>query len=138
MRPFAQIAEADHDRRYHHRGTCFSLAVAEGDDKRQLVKFLRPMIDHTLSNMRDHVQALQESQSQLGMGHADDVEMDAAGRLLIPPALRQYAGLDRQIVLVGQGNKFEIWDEARWNEQTAAATTFSNGGLPPELEGFSL
>jgi hypothetical protein len=50
----------------------FSLAVAEGDDKRQLVKFLRPMIDHTLSNMRDHVQALQESQSQLGMGHADD------------------------------------------------------------------
>ena len=75
---------------------------------------------------------------RLVVGHADDVEMDAAGRLLIPPALRQYAGLDKTIVLVGQGNKFEIWDDARWNEQTAGAMSFSNGGLPPELEGFSL
>jgi transcriptional regulator MraZ len=39
---------------------------------------------------------------------------------------------------VGQGNKFEIWDDARWNEQTAGAMSFGNGGLPPELEGFSL
>jgi MraZ protein len=75
---------------------------------------------------------------RLVVGHADDVEMDAAGRLLVPPALRQYAGLDKTIVLVGQGNKFEIWDDARWNEQTAGAMSFSNGGLPPELEGFSL
>lgn len=75
---------------------------------------------------------------RLLVGHADDVEMDATGRLLVPPALRQYAGLDKRIVLVGQGNKFEIWDETRWNEQTAAAVSFSDGGLPAELEGFSL
>ena len=75
---------------------------------------------------------------RLIVGHADDVEMDAAGRLLIPPSLRQYAGLDKKIVLVGQGNKFEIWDEARWDEITVAALSFRDGGLPPELQGFSL
>ena len=87
-----------------------------------------------LSSFNASTRALQ----RLLVGHADDVEMDATGRLLIPPSLRQYAGLDKRIVLVGQGNKFEIWDEARWNELTAAAVSFSDGGLPPELEGFSL
>jgi MraZ protein len=87
-----------------------------------------------LSSFNASTRALQ----RLVVGHADDVDMDAAGRLLIPPMLRQYAGLDKQIVLVGQGNKFEIWDDGRWGEQTAAAVSFGNGGLPPELEGFSL
>ncbi|MEO7761187.1 MAG: division/cell wall cluster transcriptional repressor MraZ [Casimicrobiaceae bacterium] len=87
-----------------------------------------------LSSFNERTRSLQ----RLVVGHADDVEMDATGRLLIPPALRQYAGLDKQIVLVGQGNKFEIWDDAGWNELTAAAISLSNGGLPPELEGFSL
>lgn len=87
-----------------------------------------------LSSFNAATRALQ----RLIVGHADDVEMDAAGRLLIPPALREYASLDKRIVLVGQGNKFEIWDESRWNEITAAAVSFSDRGLPPELEGFSL
>ena len=87
-----------------------------------------------LSSFNASTRALQ----RLIVGHADDVEMDAAGRLLVPPALREYASLDKRIVLVGQGNKFEIWDESRWNEITAAAVSFSEGGLPPELEGFSL
>ena len=87
-----------------------------------------------LSSFNASTRALQ----RLVVGHADDVEMDSAGRLLVPPALRQYASLDKRIVLVGQGNKFEIWDEGRWDEVTAAAVSFSDGGLPPELEGFSL
>ncbi len=88
----------------------------------------------SLSSFNAQTRALQ----RLLVGHADDVEMDSAGRLLVPPSLRQYASLDKKIVLVGQGNKFEIWDEGRWNELTAAAVSFSDGGLPPELEGFSL
>ena len=82
--------------------------------------------------------ARMRSLQRLIVGHADDVEMDSAGRLLVPPSLRQYAALDRKIVLVGQGNKFEIWDEDRWNELTAAAMSFSDSGLPAELDGFSL
>ena len=62
----------------------------------------------------------------------------AAGRILVPPALRQYARLDKHVVLVGQGRKFELWDEAQWQAQTAQAIAFPANGLPPELAGFSL
>ena len=75
---------------------------------------------------------------RLLVGYADDVDLDNAGRILVSPELRQYAGLDHRVVLVGQGNKFELWDEARWQEQTARALTFVAGELPPELTGFSL
>ena len=70
-------------------------------------------------------------------GHADDVEIDAAGRILVPPALRKFAGLDKHVVLVGQGHRFELWDEGQWQAQTAQTIAFP-AGLPPELDGFSL
>ena len=87
-----------------------------------------------LSSFNEKIRGLQ----RLLVGHADDVELDGAGRLLVPPALRQYAALDKRVVLVGQGNKFELWDEARWLEQTEQIVAFPAGGLPPELDGFSL
>jgi MraZ protein len=87
-----------------------------------------------LSSFNERIRGLQ----RLLVGHADDVDLDGAGRILIPPALRQYATLDKHVVLVGQGNKFELWDEAKWLEQTAQAVAFPAGGLPPELDGFSL
>ena len=87
-----------------------------------------------LSSFNERIRGLQ----RLLVGHADDVELDGAGRILVPPALRQYAALDKRVVLVGQGNKFELWDEAKWLEQTAQIVAFPAGGLPPELDGFSL
>ena len=75
---------------------------------------------------------------RLIVGHADDVELDAAGRILIPPALRQYARLDKHVVLVGQGHKFELWDDAAWQAQTAQVIAFGGTALPSELDGFSL
>jgi len=87
-----------------------------------------------LSSFNDKLRSLQ----RLLVGHADDVVIDAAGRILVPPALRQYAALDRRVILVGQGNKFELWDEARWLERTSSAVVFPSGDLPPELDGFSL
>jgi len=75
---------------------------------------------------------------RLLVGHADDVEVDAAGRILVPPELRRYANLDKRVVLVGQGRKFELWDEAAWQVETAQAIAFPADGLPPELSGFSL
>jgi transcriptional regulator MraZ len=71
------------------------------------------------------------------VGHAEEIDLDAAGRVLISPALRQYASLDHRVVLVGQGNKFELWDEAKWHDETARSVDFA-GPLPPELAGFSL
>jgi len=51
---------------------------------------------------------------RLLVGHATDVEMDAAGRVLLPPPLREFAALDKHVTLVGQGNKLELWDQARF------------------------
>jgi MraZ protein len=87
-----------------------------------------------LSSFNDKIRGLQ----RLLVGHADDVELDGAGRILVPPALRQFATLDKHVVLVGQGNKFEVWDEEQWQGRTAQAVAFPAGGLPPELDGFSL
>ena len=87
----------------------------------------------SLSSFNVQIRGLQ----RLLVGHADEVEMDGAGRILVPPALRQYAELDHRVVLVGQGNKFELWDEAKWQGMTATIA-FPSGGLPPELDGFSL
>ena len=87
-----------------------------------------------LSSFDERIRALQ----RLLVGHADDVEIDAAGRILVPPELRRYASLDRRVVLVGQGTKFELWDDAAWAARTAQAIAFDGGTLPPSLDGFSL
>jgi MraZ protein len=87
-----------------------------------------------LSSFDERIRGLQ----RLLVGHADDVELDGAGRILVPPALRRYAALERAVVLVGQGHKFEIWDEAKWSTQTAQTIAFPADTLPPALDGVSL
>lgn len=54
---------------------------------------------------------------RLLLGHASECQMDNAGRLLIANTLRQHAGLTKQVMLVGQFNKFELWDEETWYQQ---------------------
>ena len=75
---------------------------------------------------------------RLLVGHAEDVEMDGAGRLLISTPLREFAKLDKRVMLVGQGRKFELWDEARWIQQRDEAINTQELMLPPEMENFSL
>ena len=87
-----------------------------------------------LSAFNERIRRIQ----RLLVGYADDVVLDGAGRILVSSELRQFAGLDHRVVLVGQGNKFELWDEPKWQAQTAQAITFAAGELPPELAGFSL
>ena len=57
---------------------------------------------------------------RLLIGSAVDLEMDSSGRLLIPARLREQAGFTKQVMLVGQLNKFQLWDEKRWNELLCA------------------
>lgn len=52
-------------------------------------------------------------------GFATECEMDASGRILLSPTLRQHAQLEQQIMLVGQLNKFEIWQDKQWQSQIA-------------------
>ena len=54
---------------------------------------------------------------RLLIGHATDVEVDGNGRTLLSTPLREYAQLGRKVVLIGQGKKFELWDEALWAQR---------------------
>ncbi len=77
---------------------------------------------------------------RLLMGHAAEVQLDGSGRILLPPPLREFATLQKKTVLIGQGNKFELWDETVWSERCdqwleEAAQDFE---LSEELESLSL
>ncbi len=54
---------------------------------------------------------------RLLIGYANEVEPDAQGRIMLTAEQRDYAALDKRVALVGVGNKFELWDEARWRAQ---------------------
>jgi MraZ protein len=79
---------------------------------------------------------------RLLIGHATDVEMDGQGRILLPPLLREYAGLDKRAVLVGQGKKFELWDEAHWDKSRShwlhEESSSADSALPEEVKSISL
>lgn len=75
---------------------------------------------------------------RLLVGFAVDAEMDGAGRILLSPELRRYAGLDKEIWLVGQGSHFEIWSETGWQAQQEAIYALGDKLLPPGLEHLSL
>jgi len=75
---------------------------------------------------------------RLLVGNASDVEIDSAGRILVPGPLRKFAGLDKDVVLVGQGTRFELWGEAQWGAQMEKSIAPGEDDIPPELEGFTL
>jgi len=75
---------------------------------------------------------------RLLVGFAQDVELDSAARLLIPPELREFAHITRAVMLVGQGSHFEIWDLESWNQQLETLKSGGNPTLPPGMENFSL
>jgi MraZ protein len=74
---------------------------------------------------------------RLLLGFEEHATPDNAGRVLLPPALRQHAKLEREAMMVGQGRYFELWDAGMWNAKLAQALT-SAGGPPPGMEDFSL
>ncbi len=75
---------------------------------------------------------------RLLVGFAEDIALDSAGRILVSPVLREFAGLDKEVMLVGQGSHFELWDMEAWRKQLAQVLDSSDFTMPTELEGFSL
>ena len=116
------------------------LVITADADQRCLLVYPLPdweLIQQKLEGLSNLDPRVRELQRRL-IGFAVDVDMDGAGRVLISPALREYAQLDKAVVLVGQGRKFELWMKDNWEQMISGAAPFSAGGLPPELEGFSL
>lgn len=89
-----------------------------------------------LSNMNSKARDLQ----RLIIGYAAELDMDGNGRLLLPPSLREFAKLDKHVVLIGVGNKFELWDEQHWTDRQNEwlSDGDSQGSLSDELQSLSL
>lgn len=74
------------------------------------------------------------------IGHATEVSMDATGRLLVSPELRTFAGLEKAVVLAGQGKKCEIWDKQAWDALQAEteAADLSAPALAAAIDSLAL
>jgi len=86
---------------------------------------------------REHIAAWPMSArawQRIFLGNASDLDMDSAGRILISPELRQVAGLTRDIMLLGMGSHFEIWDAAQLEASESQAMA---EGMPDVLNHFS-
>ena len=91
----------------------------------------------TLPSLHPQVRELQ----RLLVGHATEVTMDSHGRVLLPAELREFAKLEREVVLLGLMNKFELWDKRTWDERREASLaggSGSDGSLPEELARLAL
>ncbi len=78
---------------------------------------------------------------RLLIGHATEIDMDGAGRILVSQILRDYAVIEKKVMLVGQGKKFELWDEAQWfgaRESWLAEEANKTDSLPEEMKTLSL
>lgn len=85
-----------------------------------------------LANLREAARLLQ----RLLIGHATDLQIDGNGRILLPSMLREYAGLDKGAVIVGQSNKFEIWSESNWKTQREFWLTHNREALSQASEAI--
>jgi MraZ protein len=86
-----------------------------------------------LSNMKRSARVLQ----RLLIGHATDLELDGSGRVLLPPMLREYAGLSKKLVLLGQGNKVEIWSEELWQPRLEEWLVERSGDVVDDGDEFT-
>jgi len=74
---------------------------------------------------------------RLLLGFEEHVTPDASGRVLLSPALRLHAKLEREAMMVGQGHYFELWDNGVWAAKLGQALSGA-GALPAGMEDFSL
>ncbi|MCU7373481.1 division/cell wall cluster transcriptional repressor MraZ [Paucibacter sp. O1-1] len=98
-----------------------------------LMVFPRPAWE----NFRDRIAALPMSASgwkRVFLGNAQDVEIDGAARVLISPELRVAAGLQKDVMLLGMGSHFELWDAQAYAAHEAQVM---QSELPDALKDFS-
>ena len=119
---------------------CAGRLIVTADPSKCLLIYPQPAwepIEQQLSKLSSFDIKIRSLQRLL-VGNASDVEMDSSGRVLVAPPLRKFAGLTKNVMLVGQGTKFELWDEEQWDLQLDIALDLKDSDMPTELEGFSL
>ncbi len=121
---------------------CQGQVVLTVHDDRCLLLYPQPDWDEIerklvrLPNQNKRTRTLQ----RLLLGHATELEIDKSGRILIPPRLREFASLEKRVVLAGLGNKFEIWNEEAWEQNCGewVADDSDAGEMPDSLESLTL
>jgi MraZ protein len=121
---------------------CQGHVVLTVHDDRCLLLYPQPDWDEIerklvrLPNQNKRTRTLQ----RMLLGHATELEIDKSGRILIPPRLREFASLDKRVVLAGLGNKFEIWNEEAWEQSCSewVADDSEAGEMPDSLESLTL
>ncbi|MFM8766658.1 MAG: division/cell wall cluster transcriptional repressor MraZ [Rubrivivax sp.] len=86
---------------------------------RCLSLFPRPVWDQFEARL-NALPASADGLRRLYIGSATEAAIDGASRVLLPPELRDWAGLEREVVFMGLGNRFELWDKARYDAHEAA------------------
>ena len=112
------------------------LVVTADKDKCLLIFTLKNWenIEKQLSNLPSYNDEARFIQRLL-IGHATESEIDMQGRFLIPNPLREYAGIQKKVILLGQGSKFELWAENIWNKNMKSwldnnnSSEFNNNAL---------
>jgi MraZ protein len=96
------------------------------------------VVREKIQNLPNASHPLVKSYQRLVLGYAETIELDKSGRVLLPGSLRSLVQLDKEAVLVGLGNRFELWDKANWLSETEKALQASPEELGQLLSGFSL
>lgn len=96
------------------------------------------IVRNKIQNLPNSVHPVVKSYQRLVLGHAEQIELDKAGRVLLPATLKQMVGLERELVLVGMGNRFELWDKNKWQAETEKALQASAEDLALLLNGLSV
>lgn len=123
--------------------SCDSELVITVDKDRCLLIYPQPVwleIEAKLKALPSFNEASRNLQ-RLYIGNAHDIEMDGQGRILLPQELRKFANLDKKVALVGQIDKFELWDEETWNARQDAwlqKIDLNNLDLPPDFQSISI
>jgi MraZ protein len=96
-------------------------------------------IERALVRLPNQNQQTRRLQRML-LGHATEAEIDSHGRILVPPRLRDFAKLDKRVVLAGVGKKFEIWNEEVWEQSRNdwVNTDKDEAAMPESLENLIL
>jgi MraZ protein len=121
--------------------SCEGRLVLTVHDDRCLLLYPAPEWDEIerklveLPNQDERVRKLQ----RMLLGHATELDMDGHGRILLPPRLREFAKLDKRVVLAGVGKKFEIWNEEAWEQSCDEwVSTGESGSVPDSLGSLTL
>jgi len=116
-----------------------SLVVTAHTEERCLLIYPEPQWRELLPRIEalPNINRKASRMQRLLLGYATSLEVDESnGRVLLPPTLREYAGLEKKLMLVGQGKKLELWSESNWFDYLDAGD--EDDSAPDEVLALSL